>query len=115
KGYADAMMFDYRGRVAECTGANVFFTKDGKLHTPTPDCFLDGITRQTVIRLAKDRQIEVVERAIMPEEMAEFEECFITGSAAEVTPVSEIGPYNFAPGHISQAMMDDYMSAVTPS
>ncbi|MEO0546739.1 MAG: branched-chain amino acid aminotransferase [Pseudomonadota bacterium] len=115
KGFADAMMFDYRGRVAECTGANVFFTKDGKLHTPTPDCFLDGITRQTVIRLAKDRQIEVVERAIMPEEMAEFEECFITGSAAEVTPVSEIGPYNFAPGHISQAMMDDYMSAVTPS
>ncbi|MEM9676642.1 MAG: branched-chain amino acid aminotransferase [Pseudomonadota bacterium] len=115
KGYADAMMFDYRGRVAECTGANVFFTKDGKLHTPTPDCFLDGITRQTVIGLAKDRQIEVVERAIMPEEMAEFEECFITGSAAEVTPVSEIGPYNFAPGHISQAMMDDYMSAVTPS
>ncbi|MEM1039128.1 MAG: branched-chain amino acid aminotransferase [Pseudomonadota bacterium] len=115
KGYADALMFDYRGRVAECTGANVFFTKDGKLHTPTPDCFLDGITRQTVIGLAKDRQIEVVERAIMPEEMAEFEECFITGSAAEVTPVSEIGPYNFAPGHISQAMMDDYMTAVTPS
>lgn len=114
KGYADALMFDYRGRVAECTGANIFFSKDGKLHTPTPDCFLDGITRQTVIELAKQRQIEVIERVIMPEEMADFEECFITGSAAEVTPVSEIGPYNFAPDHISQAMMDDYMKAVTP-
>jgi len=114
KGYADALMFDYRGRVAECTGANIFFSKDGKLHTPTPDCFLDGITRQTVIELAKQRQIEVIERVIMPEEMADFEECFITGSAAEVTPVSEIGPYHFAPGHISQAMMDDYMKAVTP-
>jgi len=115
KGYADALMFDYRGQVAECTGANVFFTKDGTLHTPTPDCFLDGITRQTVIGLAKKRGIEVVERVIMPEEMADFEECFITGSAAEVTPVSEIGPYNFAPGHISQSMMDDYLTAVTPA
>ncbi|MEL6966781.1 MAG: branched-chain amino acid aminotransferase [Pseudomonadota bacterium] len=115
KGYADALMFDYRGQVAECTGANVFFTKDGTLHTPTPDCFLDGITRQTVIGLAKKRQIEVVERAIMPDEMASFEECFITGSAAEVTPVSEIGPYTFQPGPISQAMMDDYTAAVTPA
>lgn len=115
KGYADALMFDYRGQVAECTGANVFFTKDGTLHTPTPDCFLDGITRQTVIGLAKKRQIEVVERAIMPDEMASFEECFITGSAAEVTPVSEIGPYTFQPGPISKAMMDDYTAAVTPA
>ncbi len=115
KGYADALMFDYRGQVAEATGANVFFTKDGVLHTPTPDCFLDGITRQTVIELAKRRNIEVVERKIMPDEMADFEECFITGSAAEVTPVSEIGPYNFAPGHIAKAMMDDYVAEVTPS
>ena len=115
KGYADALMFDYRGRVAECTGANVFFTKDNVIHTPTPDCFLDGITRQTVIELAKRRQFEVVERVIMPEEMADFEECFITGSAAEVTPVSEIGRYNFQPGNISKLMIEDYEAEVTPS
>ncbi|MEL6785489.1 MAG: branched-chain amino acid aminotransferase [Pseudomonadota bacterium] len=115
KGYADALMYDYRGQIAECTGANVFFTKDGVVHTPTPDCFLDGITRQTVIRLAQERQLEVVERAIMPEEMADFEECFITGSAAEVTPVSEIGPYTFQPGAISKSMIEAYEAAVTPS
>ncbi len=115
KGYADALMFDYRGRVAEATGANVFFTKDGVIHTPTPDCFLDGITRQTVIGLAKKRGLEVVERAIMPDEMADFEECFITGSAAEVTPVSEIGDFNFKPGPISKAMVEEYEKAVTPS
>ena len=86
KGYADALMFDWRGQVAEATGANVFFVKDGKIHTPTPDCFLDGITRRTVIDLAKARGIEVIERAIMPEEMAGFEQCFLTGTAAEVTP-----------------------------
>lgn len=114
KGYADALMFDYRGRIAECTGANIFFTKDNVIHTPDPDCFLDGITRQTVISLAKKRQFEVIERVIMPEEMADFEECFITGSAAEVTPVSEIGPYNFAPGNISKLMIEDYEKAVTP-
>ena len=114
KGYADALMMDYRGQVAEATGANVFFTKDGELHTPTPDSFLDGITRQTVIELAERRQIKVNERVIMPDEMADFEECFITGSAAEVTPVSEIGPYTFQPGQISKAMMDDYMAEVTP-
>ncbi len=114
KGYADALMFDYRGRVAEATGANVFFTREGVIHTPDPDCFLDGITRQTVIGLARKRQLEVVERAIMPEEMSDFEECFITGSAAEVTPVSEIGPYNFAPGNISKLMVEDYARAVTP-
>ncbi|MGI9355962.1 MAG: branched-chain amino acid aminotransferase [Rhizobiaceae bacterium] len=115
KGYADALMMDYRGRVAECTGANIFFTKDGDIHTPDPDCFLDGITRQTVISLAKKRQLKVTERIIMPDEMAEFEECFITGSAAEVTPVSEIGPYNFAPGSISKAMIEDYDKAVQPN
>lgn len=115
KGYADALMFDYRGRVAECTGANIFFTKDGEIHTPNPDCFLDGITRQTVIGLAKKRQLKVTERIIMPEEMADFEECFITGSAAEVTPVSEIGPYDFAPSAISKAMIEDYDKAVQPN
>jgi branched-chain amino acid aminotransferase len=116
KGYADAMMLDYRGRVAEATGANVFFVKDGSLHTPDPDCFLNGITRQTVIDLAKRRGIEVIERAIMPEEMSEFSECFLTGSAAEVTPVSEIGgKWTFTPGKISETLMNDYMKEVYPA
>ena len=90
KGYADAMMLDWQGRVAECTGANIFFIKDGKIHTPIADCFLDGITRRTVIDLARRRGIEVIERRIMPDELTQFPECFITGSAAEVTAVSEI-------------------------
>src|SRR6476646_11261454 len=111
-GYADALMFDWRGRVAECTGANIFFVKDGVLHSPTPDCFLDGITRRTVIGLAKQRGLKVVERAIMPEEMADFSECFITGTAAEVTPVSEIGPYRFTMGDITRNLMDDYSALV---
>ncbi len=93
KGYADALMLDWQGRVAECTGANVFFTKDGVLHTPIADCFLNGITRQTVIELAQRRGIDVQERRIQPEELASFNECFICGTGAEVTPVSEIGPY----------------------
>jgi branched-chain amino acid aminotransferase len=114
KGYADALMLDYRGQVAEATGANVFFVKNGELHTPTPDCFLNGITRQTVMGLARDRQIKINERAIMPEEMATFEECFIVGTAAEVTPVSEIGPYNFTVGEITTTLMNDYMNAVQP-
>jgi branched-chain amino acid aminotransferase len=114
KGYADALMLDYRGQVAEATGANVFFVKNGELHTPTPDCFLNGITRQTVMGLARDRQIKIHERAIMPEEMATFEECFIVGTAAEVTPVSEIGPYNFTVGEITTTLMNDYMNAVQP-
>jgi branched-chain amino acid aminotransferase len=114
KGYADAMMLDWRGRVAEATGANVFFVKDGALHTPTPDCFLDGITRRTVIDLAKRRGYEVIERTIMPEEMATFEQCFLTGTAAEVTPVSEIGPYKFTPGEISKNLMEDYSTFVHP-
>ena len=111
-GYQDALMLDYRGQIAEATGANIFFVRDGALHTPTPDCFLNGLTRQTVIGLAKDRQIEVVERAIFPEELPTFSECFITGSAAEVTPVAEIGEYKFTPGQISQYMVDDYSSLV---
>ncbi len=113
RGYADAMMLDYRGQVSEATGANIFFIKDGVIHTPTPDCFLNGITRQTVIDLAKARQIEVVERAIMPEELPDFSECFLTGTAAEVTPVSEIGEHRFTPSDISFSLMDDYDKAVT--
>lgn len=108
KGYADALMYDYRGQVAEATGANVFFILDGKIHTPIPDCFLDGITRRTVIDLAKDKGIEVIERVIMPEELDDFEECFITGTAAEVTPVSEIGPHRFTPSEISFDLMRRY-------
>ncbi len=113
-GYADALMLDWQGRVAEATGANVFFVKDGKLHTPIADCFLDGITRRTVIALAKKRGIEVVERRIAPEELADFEQCFLTGSAAEVTPVSEIGQYRFTPGEITKTLMADYSAGTRP-
>lgn len=114
KGYADAMMLDWRGQVAEATGANLFFIKEGKLHTPKADCFLNGITRQTTIELAKRRGIEVIERAIMPEELPDMEECFLTGSAAEVTPVAEIGHYNFKPGKMSETLMNDYTAEVQP-
>ena len=114
KGYADAMMLDWQGRVAECTGANIFFTRDGAIHTPIADCFLNGITRQTVIALAKEQGLEIIERRIMPEELSTFNECFIVGSAAEVTPVAEIGPYSFKPGNISRTMMDAYTNAVRP-
>jgi branched-chain amino acid aminotransferase len=112
KGYADALMFDYRGLVAEATGANVFFVQDGVLHTPTPDCFLNGITRQTVIAIAHRLGIEVKERHIKPEEMEGFSECFLTGSAAEVTPVSEIGPYRFKPGRLTERLMLAYSDEV---
>ncbi|MEL6318537.1 MAG: branched-chain amino acid aminotransferase, partial [Pseudomonadota bacterium] len=108
KGYADALMFDYRGLVAEATGANVFFVKDGVVHTPIPDCFLDGITRQTVIGLIRDRGIELVERHIEPDEMEGFEQCFLTGTAAEVTPVAEIGPYSFEVGALTKELRDAY-------
>ena len=114
KGYADALMLDWQGRVAECTGANIFFITDGKIHTPTPDCFLDGITRRTVIGLAKKRGIQVIERRIMPEEMSNFSECFITGSAAEVTAVAEIAQWKFTPGAITQQLMEDYTAEVQP-
>jgi len=112
KGYADALMYDYRGYVAEATGANVFFVQDGELHTPTPDCFLNGITRQSVIAIAKGRGVRVVERHIEPEEMSGFSECFLTGSAAEVTPVSEIGPYKFKPGALTETLMTAYADEV---
>ena len=114
KGYADAMMLDWEGRVAECTGANIFFVRDGKIHTPIADCFLDGITRQTVIGLARKRGLEVIERRILPDELTEFSECFITGSAAEVTAVAEIAHWNFNPGGITKTLMDDYTAEVKP-
>jgi branched-chain amino acid aminotransferase len=113
-GYADALMLDWQGRVAECTGANVFFSKDGALHTPIADCFLDGITRRTVMDLARRRGIEVIERRIMPDELPSFEECFICGTGAEVTPVSEIGPHRFSPGNISRKLIEDYSAEVQP-
>lgn len=106
------MMLDWRGHVAEATGANMFFVDGNTLHTPTPDCFLDGITRRTVIDLARARGLDIVERTILPEELEGFSECFITGTAAEVTPVSEIGPYRFTPGDISKNLMDDYAALV---
>ena len=112
RGYADAMMLDWQGRVAECTGANIFFAKGNVIHTPIADCFLDGITRRTVIGLAKARGIEVVERRIMPDELATFDECFICGTGAEVTPVSEVGPYKFTPGDLSRTLMEDYTAEV---
>ena len=109
EGFQDALMLDWRGQIAEATGANIFFLmSDGKIHTPTPDCFLDGITRRTVIDLARARGIEVVERAIMPEEMADASECFLTGTAAEVTPVGSIAEYSFTPGDISRQLMEDF-------
>jgi branched-chain amino acid aminotransferase len=108
------MMLDWEGRVAECTGANIFFIRDGKIHTPIADCFLDGITRRTAIAIAKRRGFEVIERRIMPEELSDFSECFITGTAAEVTPVSEIAQWNFNPGGITKQLMDDYTAEVQP-
>jgi branched-chain amino acid aminotransferase len=108
EGYNDALMLDWRGRIAEATGANIFLGIDGVLHTPTPDCFLDGITRRAVMGLAKGRQIKVVERGIMPEELATAQEVFVTGTAAEVTPVTQIGDYTFPVGPMSQQLMADF-------
>ena len=109
KGYGDALMLDWRGQVAEATGANAFFVRDGALHTPTADCFLDGITRQTVIELARARGLEVTERAIRPEELESFEQMFLTGTAAEVTPVSEAGPWRFEVGELTMQLRRDYL------
>ncbi len=108
RGFADALMLDWRGYVAEATGANVFFVKDGVIHTPDVSNILDGITRQTVIELARAKGIEVVVRNILPEELADFTECFLTGSAAEVTPVGQVGDFRFTPAEISLGLMDDY-------
>ncbi len=112
EGYDDALMLDYRGRISEATGANVFLVQKGVLHTPDPDCFLDGITRRSVIDLARKRGIEVVERAIIPEELASTDEVFLTGTAVEVTPVSEIGKYQFEVGEICRQMIKDYKALV---
>ena len=111
-GYHDALMFDWRGQVAEATGANIFFVRDGELHTPTPDCFLDGITRRTVIDLARQRGLGIVERAIWPEELETFEQAFLTGSAAEVSPIGSIGPWRFRVGEIVNQLRHDYASLV---
>jgi branched-chain amino acid aminotransferase len=109
QGCDDALMLDWRGQVAEATGANIFLAMpDGRLHTPTPDCFLNGITRQTVMALARERGIEVVERAIWPQELAQAREVFLTGSAAEVTPVGVIDDIRFTPGEITRALAEDY-------
>lgn len=112
KGCSDAMMFDYRGYVAEATGANIFFVKDGEVHTPDPDCFLNGITRQTVVGMLKDKQIKVHERHIMPEELEGFEQCWLTGTAAEVTPVGQIGDYNFEVGALTRDIAESYEKLV---
>ena len=108
KGCSDAMMFDYRGYVAEATGANMFFVKDGVVHTPTPDAFLNGITRQTVIDILKEKGISVIERHIMPDELESFEQCWLTGTAAEVTPAGQIGDYNFEVGALTREISDSY-------
>ncbi len=112
KGCSDAMMLDYRGYVAEATGANIFFVKDGEVHTPTPDCFLNGITRQTVIGMLQERGIKVHERHIMPDELADFEQCWLTGTAAEVTPVGQIGDWNFEVGALAREISDEYEKLV---
>ena len=107
-GCSDAMMFDYRGYVAEATGANMFFVKDGEVHTPKPDAFLNGITRQTVIDLLKKKGISVIERRIMPDELEGFEQCWLTGTAAEVTPVGQIGDYTFEVGALTKEISNSY-------
>ncbi len=112
KGYQDALMLDWRGRVAEATGANIFFVFDGELHTPTPDCFLDGITRRTVMQLARRNQIKVVERPIMPDELSRAAEVLIVGTGAEVTPVREIAGQMFTPGAITETLLNDYEKLV---
>jgi branched-chain amino acid aminotransferase len=112
EGYQDAMMLDYRGQLAEATGANVFLVQNGEVHTPTPDCFLNGITRQTVMDLARRRQFKVVERAIMPDELAKTDEVFLVGTAAEVTPVGQVGDYKFKVGPVTRQLREDYLKEV---
>ncbi len=114
EGFSDALMLDYRGLVAEATGANVFFVKDKEIHTPIPDCFLDGITRRSVIKLAKEAGYEIIERHIKPEEIGEFEECFLTGTAAEITPVSQIGDNKYTPATTCKTLIELYEKEVQP-
>jgi branched-chain amino acid aminotransferase len=111
-GYDDALMFDWRGRVAEATGANVLFVRDGEIHTPVPDCFLDGITRRAVMDLARERGLKVIEREIWPEELESFEQCFLAGTAVEITPVQSIGPWTFSVGEITRQLVEDYDNLV---
>jgi branched-chain amino acid aminotransferase len=111
-GCSDAMMYDYRGYVAEATGANIFFVKDGEVHTPKPDCFLNGITRQTVISMLEERGVKVNVRHIMPEELEGFEQCWLTGTAAEVTPVGQIGDYTFEVGSLTREIAESYEQLV---
>ncbi|SMF60904.1 branched chain amino acid aminotransferase apoenzyme [Tistlia consotensis] len=115
QGYNDALMLDWRGQIAEATGANVFLVQDGKIHTPTPDCFLNGITRRTVMELAREHGYEVIERSILPEELGHTQEVFITGTAAEVTPVREIGEYRFTPGEVTLNLVEAYDAMVKRS
>ncbi len=112
KGCSDAMMYDYRGYVAEATGANIFFVKNGEVHTPKADAFLNGITRQTVIQMLKDMQIVVHERHIMPDELQGFEQCWLTGTAAEVTPVGQIGDHMFEVGDLTKRVSTEYEKLV---
>jgi branched-chain amino acid aminotransferase len=114
-GYEDALMLDYRGYVAEATSANIFFAKGKEIITPAPDCFLNGLTRQTVIGLARDLGYTVTERHIKPEELSDFDECFLTGTAAEVTPVREIGDFHFTPGEVCTTLIDAYKAEVQPN
>ena len=115
KGFNDALMLDWRGQVAEGTGANVFLVFDGEIHTPTPDCFLDGITRRVVMRLARRRHYKVIERAIMADELARAQEVFLVGTAAEITPVRQIGEMHFTPGEITRTLLADYEALVRQS
>jgi branched-chain amino acid aminotransferase len=112
RGFHDALMLDWRGRVAEATGANIFFVRDGVLHTPEADCFLDGITRRTVMDLARCRGVTVMERAIWPEELEDFEQAFLTGTAAEVTSIQSIGPWTFEVGGLTLQLESDYLELV---
>ncbi|MAQ82134.1 MAG: branched-chain amino acid aminotransferase [Maritimibacter sp.] len=112
KGCSDALFMDYRGYVAEATGANIFFVKDGEVHTPLADCFLNGLTRQTVIGMLKDKGITVHERHIEPDEMESFQQCWLTGTAAEVTPVGQIGDYTFEVGELTKEIATDYEKLV---
>ncbi|MEM1307430.1 MAG: branched-chain amino acid aminotransferase [Pseudomonadota bacterium] len=114
-GYAEALMLDWRGRVSECTSGNIFFVKGTELHSPTPDCFLDGITRRTVMALAEARGYTCIDRVIMPEELSGFDECFMVGTAAEVTPIAEVGDVTFTPGEVCRALIEDYTAAVQPA
>jgi branched-chain amino acid aminotransferase len=112
KGCSDSLMMDYRGYIAEATGANVFFVKDNIVHTPLPDCFLNGITRQTVIQILKAKGIDVIERHILPNEMEDFEQCWLTGTAAEITPVGEVDQYNFEVGELTKEISKEYEKLV---